>query len=388
MGAESMEPVNSMRYTLSGPPQAEQRIHDDQSRITRAVVEAIPRSKFGALILAGGYGRGEGGYRCRKGRFAPYNDYDYFVVLDASRKECSKLQDQLTELGHSLEAEIGVEVDFAILRSRNLSKLEYSLMNAELVWGHRVLAGDPEILSAIPKMPIQEIALAEFLRLMLNRGSLLLMNQRALQSGAISCESDREQFSRYLDKAVLACADARLAAAGRYHGSYPVKLERIHALNWPGSSEFLQDYGRALDARFGPEPLLVPAKEEERALSRVVAHWLEALAELETVRLGRLPDWPDYATSRIQKGQSSGDLRGLLRNLYVTLRDFGPAEFLHNPGWAIRYPRERLISVLPGLLEPSISIPTTKLGHVLSQRQTLDQDSLAKVFLEHWPRYA
>ena len=75
MGAESMEPVNSMRYTLSGPPQAEQRIHDDQSRITRAVVEAIPRSKFGALILAGGYGRGEGGYRCRKGRFAPYDDY-------------------------------------------------------------------------------------------------------------------------------------------------------------------------------------------------------------------------------------------------------------------------------------------------------------------------
>jgi len=383
-----MAQFNSTRYTLSGPAGAEQRIHDDQGKITRALFDAISPAMIESLILAGGYGRGEGGYRNRDGLFTPYNDYDYFVVSDVSRRGCKDLQKQLSKLGHALDAEIGVEVDFAILRKGKLSGLEFSLMNAELLSGHRVLAGDPEILAAMPKMPLHKIALAEFTRLMLNRGSLLLMNRRALKLGSISSDSDREQFSRYLDKAVLACGDARLAAAGRYDISYPVKLERLRTLNWPGGAGFLRDYGRALDSRFGPEPLLIPAGEEARAQSRVVGHWLEALAELETVRLGRLPDWTDYATSRIRKGQSRSSVRGLLRNIFVTLRDFGPAEFLRNPAWALRYPRERLISVLPGLLEPSIGVPVTQLAQTLSEPAATDRDSLAKVFLEYWPRYA
>jgi len=377
-----------MRYTLSGPPEAEQRIHDDQAKITHALLEAIPPEKFAALILAGGYGRGEGGYRNRNGQFTPYNDYDYFVVSDVSRSECKELQIQLSKLGHALDAEIGVEVDFAILRKGKLPRLEFSLMNAELLSGHLVLAGDPEILAAMPKMPLHKIGLSEFTRLMLNRGSLLLMNQRTLKAGSISGESEREQFARYLDKAILACGDARLAAAGRYDISYPVKLERLRALDWPGGAGFLQDYSRALDARFGPEPLLVPIGEEARAQSRVVGHWLEALAELETVRLGKLPDWSDYATSRVRKGQSCRSARGLLRNVLITLRDFGPREFLRNPAWAFRYPRERLISVLPGLLEPSIGIKKTQLAQTLSEPAALDHDSLAQVFLKYWPRYA
>jgi len=383
-----MAPVKAKRYTLLGPPEAEQRIHDDQSRITQAVLEVIPRPTFAALILAGGYGRGEGGYRSRNGQFAPYNDYDYFVVLEASRRKSAEWQRRLKKVGHFLEDKIGVEVDFAVLRRSKLSKLEYSLMNAELQWGHRVLAGDDDVLVAMQRMPMDLIPLAEFSRLMLNRGSLLLMNQRALRSNTVSTDADREQFSRYLDKAVLACADARLAAAGRYHGSYPIKLERIKELKWPGGGGFLRDYARALDARFGPESLPVPAGREALAQARVVAHWLEALAELETIRLGQLPGWSDYATARVPKGQSSSGLHGLLRNLFVTLRDFGPAEFLHNPGWAVRYPRERLISILPGLLEPSVGVPIKQLAGTLSKPAIRDHESLAEVFLNYWSHYA
>ncbi len=381
-----MASVDTRRYTVNGPEAAERRIARDQVIIGAAVKRALGTSEFVALVLAGGYGRGEGGYRRVGAQFLPYNDYDYFVVVRGGSSVARRASSELAALGHRLESLIGVEVDFAVLRQSRLPRLPYTLMNAELRHGHRVVVGDARVLSAMPPMPCDQVPLAEFSRLMLNRGSLLLMNSRVLEQGGPVDTDEREQFVRYLDKALLACADARLATAGRYHPSCLVKRDRMASLRWSGSRSFVGRYEEALRSRTGAGRLL-PAGQEAEAQALVVADWLEALAELETRRLGVLPAWSDYSTPRVDKGQTAPGLFGLARNLAVTARDFGLSELLRNGSWAVRYPRERLISTLPALLEPSLDVSTGNLGRALAQPEEVDRERLTNRFLEFWQRY-
>jgi hypothetical protein len=380
----------SDRFTPDGDDAVESRIGYDQQLISAAVMDAVPAQQFRALVLIGGYARGEGGFRHVDGKPEPYNDYDYFVVVGGMTPAAVQvLKAQLLELGHVLTARVGVEVDLAVLRLEALPRAEYSLMHAEMLWGYRVVAGDAAILAAMPRMPFAGLALAEFTRLMLNRGSLLLMNRNALATGTSGEPRQREQFMKYLFKAVLACGDARLAAAGQYHPSYSEKWQRLQRLHWDGQERFLPQYRMALEAKFHPAYEQYAAARLEKCLQQVTDLWLETLAHLESVRLGsHAGSWAAYASPGVSKGQSAPGLRGLVRNVGVTVRDYGPLELLTNLRWSLRYPRERLISILPGLLAGPGLVRDSQLTTALGLAARGSWQQLVRSYLEQWHRYA
>ena len=381
---------SSDRFTPDGDDAVESRIGYDQQLISAAVMDAVPAQQFRALVLIGGYARGEGGFRHVDGKPEPYNDYDYFVVVGGMTPAAVEvLKAQLLELGHVLTARVGVEVDLAVLRLEALPRAEYSLMHAEMLWGHRVVAGDAAILEAMPRMPFAGLALAEFTRLMLNRGSLLLMNRNALATGTSGEPRQREQYMKYLFKAVLACGDARLAAAGQYHPSYSEKWQRLQRLHWDGQERFLPQYRMALEAKFHPAYEQYAAAKLEKCLQQVTDLWLETLAHLESVRLGsHAGSWAAYASPGVSKGQSAPGLRGLVRNVGVTVRDYGPLELLTNLRWSLRYPRERLISILPGLLAGPGLVRDSQLTTALGLAARGSWQQLVRSYLEQWHRYA
>jgi hypothetical protein len=392
MASPETEPavLQTSRYTPDGDATVESRISHDQQLIAAAVTDLVPAAHFRALVVIGGYARGEGGFRFVDGQPEPYNDYDYFVVVGGmSQSAVQALKPQLLELGHALTKQVGVEVDLAVLKAENLPGAEYSLMNAEMLWGHRVVAGDPDILASMPRMPFTGLGLAEFTRLMLNRGSLLLMNRRALVTGASAGASEREQFMKYLFKAVLACGDARLAAAGLYHPAYAEKWQRLQQLQWAGQAQFLPQYEMALEAKFHPAYDQFGTANLEECLQQVTQLWLETLAHLESTRLGvHAGSWSEYASPSVSKGQSSPGLRGLVRNVGVTLRDYGLREILTNLRWSLRYPRERLISSLPGLLgEPGL-VHDHQLATALGLARGGGWHELTRSYLEQWHRYS
>jgi hypothetical protein len=378
------------RYTPDGDAMVESRIAYDQQLVAAVVMDAVPAAHFRALVLIGGYARGEGGYRYVEGKPEPYNDYDYFVVVgDMDQGGLRTLKQQLEDVGHALTARVGVEVDLAVLKEETLPRAEYSLMHAEMLWGHRVVAGDADILARMPRMPVSGLPLAEFSRLMLNRGSLLLINRDALLNGAVDTPQQREQFMKYLFKAVLACGDARLAMAGQYHPAYVDKRRRLQALRWAGQESFLPQYDMALQAKFHPAYEQYAGADLEQCLRQVTALWLQTLADLEAARLGSSAgSWSEYASPTVCKGQSAAGWRGLVRNIAVTLRDYGPLELLTNPRWSLRYPRERLISILPGLLgEPGL-VHASQLSRALGRSVGAGRQEMTRSYLEQWRRYA
>lgn len=388
--AESdIAPPRRDRYTLDGDASVEDRIARDQALIADSVQALLSPPEFRALVLMGGYGRGEGGYVVRDGRPAPYNDYDYFVVvrgLDRNRRQ--GLGQDLAVRARELGQAVGVEVDFALLREEALPAAEYSLMNAEMLWGHRVVAGDPDVLKAMPPMPFGRLPPGEITRLLLNRGALLLMNQKRLaEGGSLSAEAQEVCF-KYLFKAVLACGDARLAGNQAYHPSYVKKRELLQSLDWAGKEPFLVLYSQAWENKFHPDYGRYLGEDAAAWQERVVGVWLDTLLWFERGRLAKsIPGWDAYGSPSIPKGQTGGSWGGL-RNLAINLRDFGLAELLRRPRWCLRYPRERLISALPSLLSmPGAALPAAPANALALPVGTGWMDA-AVAFLRLWRRYA
>jgi hypothetical protein len=389
----SVEPVAppAKRYTPDGDDSVETRIERDQALIAQAAREAVPETRFVALVLMGGYGRGEGGYVRTASGPAPYNDYDYFVVVQGtSRAERAAIAARLAETARRLEPVVGVEVDFALLRQETLHRAEFSLMNAEMRWGHRVVAGDPTVLSVMPPMPFDRLPPGELTRLMTNRGALLLMDRQRLAAGGPG-PGEREVFFKYLMKAMLACGDTRLATAGLYHPSYPVKLERLRSSdrNQPESSRFLELYRQAYEQKLRPDYSAFDSASPADSLAEILALWLDTLRSFETRRLGLgFGDWSDYCRPAIGKGQWGGP-GGPLRNLAITARDFGPSEPLRSPARSLRYVRERLVAALPLLLTADPTGPVHPcVADALALPTRTPWGSAAESFLARWRRFS
>lgn len=265
-----------MNYTFNGNKSAELRIHLHQSIIADAVVKAIPEENLAAIVMIGGYGRCEGAFVKTGNEYGPYNDYDYFLVFKGvSKRKALQLMQNIPELDHI----VGVEVDFFPLLENKIDKLEFSLMNAEMQLGHRVIWGDKGILDKMKAMPLEQVDLKEFERLLTNRGCLLLMNQ---------LDNDHEHMSKYINKAWLAIGDSLLALAGKYELSYTNKKLAIGKVT--DDQTIIDAYRRAIDIRFRPDLFLTWTVED---LECVTQYWLDTLnrVELSGQRQAPKPQW-------------------------------------------------------------------------------------------------
>ena len=69
------------KYTVYGSEELEKKIDSLMELISDRVVETVGRRDLAALVLGGGYGRGEGGVLTDdKGEMRLYNDFDFFVI--------------------------------------------------------------------------------------------------------------------------------------------------------------------------------------------------------------------------------------------------------------------------------------------------------------------
>jgi hypothetical protein len=345
-------------FTDCREPELEERIAADLGRI-RTAVEASLGPSLVALLLGGGFGRGEGGgIRDAGGRLAPYNDYDLVaVVRGVPRWKLGRLRKDLTALATGLESALGIEVELSPLRSEDLRRLPFTMMWCELFAAHRLIAGDGAVLGLVPAMPPAELPLIEGTRYLTNRAALLLWARvDDLPPGRVW---------KFVHKAWLAAGAGALIGRRAFvvgYGARQAKLEQLAsaegALVVPGlpMALLVERHREAASARLvATDPPgdaeLARRVEEVRAAILGVWRWLE---ERRTAR--PFADWAAYASA---PGLFREPLRATPSTLARQLLLMRERAFV--PPFCLReHPRTRVSRALPGLLAGNLPDEATR----------------------------
>jgi hypothetical protein len=295
-----------------------------------------------AVILGGGYGRGEGGVVWVDGQECPYNDLDLTLVLTHRGR---LPQAALAALRERYSRELGIEVDVGRpLTPDDIRSWPAKLMWFDLLHGHLVLRGPADLLQTLaPECLRRPLPAIEATHLLLNRGAGLLWAARV--EAGLAAPTDPDFVRRNLYKCALALGDALLLAHGRfttpYAGRDRLLAELLAGPPLPVPGGLLPLYEQALRFKFRPDE--VPAQAPDAAALRTMAQqWGQVLLAVEAQRTGRT--WSglgDYVAWRGVREQAENGLRRWSRNLLRNGR-------LGRLSW--RHPRERLYRELPSLL--------------------------------------
>jgi hypothetical protein len=338
----------TQRFTVDGSAELEQRLEQWCATFANDVRAIIPANVLQAIVLGGGYGRGEGGVAQAANKDTAYNDLEFYIfvrgpLLWRERQFRSKLGD----LAHRWSEKTGVEFESKLLTFEKIERAAVSMMYYDLVVGHRWLFGESgEFKNCEQHRAAHRIPLHEATRLLMNRASGLLFSKILLDKPAGDFTDDDADFvRRNISKAQLALGDVVLTAFGRYHASCRERHRRLEKLEPDAAAPWLADV--LLHHATGVEFKLHPHASTEKAETLRVEHAeITKLAGavflwLERRRLGlAFGAHRDYALDETPRHP---DTRAL-RNALINLRAFRGVSF------STRYPRERLLTSLALLL--------------------------------------
>src|SRR5665213_289522 len=180
--AELVRPSSTTRYTLDGDEKLERHLEGTCQLILAGVRSLVPHGKLEALLLGGGYGRGEGGVLKIENGDQPYNDLEFYVFIRGNRwLNERRYRESLHHLGKKLATMAKVEVEFKIISLTGLRRSSPSMFYYDAVMGHRMLFGDEsDLANCSHHREAQLIPPAEATRLLMNRGSGLLFAREKL----------------------------------------------------------------------------------------------------------------------------------------------------------------------------------------------------------------
>src|SRR6185503_1273964 len=215
-------------FTVDGSVALEEHLAQTCQKVLTGIMAAVPVSKLEALMLGGGYGRGEGGVLKTEAGDQPYNDLEFYVCLRGNTWQNERrFGPALHQLAEELSPIAGVEVEFKIV---SLAKLSFSPVNMfyyDLVMGHRWLWGGEHLLIGCQHhRAADQIPMAEATRLLMNRCSGLLFAREQLQHEPFT-PAHADFVGRNLAKARLAFGDVLLTVRGQYHWSCRERHRRL-----------------------------------------------------------------------------------------------------------------------------------------------------------------
>jgi len=342
--------VAEERFTVDGSDELEARLAENCRITLEGVKKLIPASALEGLLLAGGYGRGEGGVLKTPDGDQPYNDMEFYVFVRGNAFLAErKYRHALHELGEELTPEAGLEIEFKVLTRSKLRRSPVNMFYYDLVMGHRWVLGDDALLRGCEHhRDAGNIPLHEATRLLFNRCSGLLFSKARLRQNTFS-RDDADFIGRNCAKVQLAMGDALLTAAGQYHWSCRERGKRLAGLETDLPAELMeqvrQHHARGVEFKLHP----VRSQLDREAIAKLHRELTELAGQvwlaIERKRLrAHFPDAREYGLSGANKCPETWSAR----NRLVNAKAFGlKAAFGRLAG---RYPRERLFNALALLL--------------------------------------
>ena len=283
------------RFTARGGRDIEKLVTSLLSEIADVSRGLLPPTDCRAMVLLGGYGRGEGGVVKTDSGERPHNNLDFLVVACAMPTEAqARLKASLQEAWAPLKNRYGVELDLAIITESKLRRSPCLVMWYDMRFGHKTILGDPEFVPSLTQFSIERIPAWDVRNLLVNRGTLLTINDQLIASRGL-LPKVRRLVVKHAMKAIIGYGDALLFFLGDYDWSYAEKQRRMRARD-DVVPDFKDLYDRALEFRFQPsyaafEQVDIPAWLESLRRSLAPIH---LLCERKRLRCEGL-DWRDYA---------------------------------------------------------------------------------------------
>lgn len=391
MNTPPANPTKPQRFTLDGSDALEARLAELCDSVAQGVRDIVPANELVALVLGGGYGRGQGGVLLVETGDAPYNDLEFYVFIRGNPAvNDGRFKERLAALGAKLTPHAGLHVEFKVTSTQALRAGPVTMFSYDLVSGHRILIGDERIFKgceahADPK----NIPSHEATRLLFNRCTGLLFAEAVFRKPALTPE-DVDFIGRNVAKAQLAMGDVLLTLRGEYHWSVERRRAALDLLEIPQPPEWLatirQHHAAGADFKLHPRqvaPKGVNARArqvEVTSLAQRVWLWLE------NRRLGKnFPTTRDYAMD----GGNKCPETHLFKNSLINVRTFGRRGAFASG--LTRYPRERLLNTLPLLLWHADEVAQPRLRSRLQDQLVTRADDWAElipVYTQLWQRFS
>jgi len=374
------------KYSVYGSDDFHRYIDDVLNQIRKRLFEEISAHQIKALVLGGGYGRSEGGVWLDNGEEKLYNDLDFFVF--SARLPYwtrAKLENKLNKLHQELSEIYGLDVDFSpIVAASKLPKTDISLMYYDLKYAHKVIYGNPHIMSNLPEFRAEDIPEIEALRLLLNRGMGLFFAYEYICSQGWA--DQRDFILRNIHKAYQALAEAILIFEHKYHSSVLVRMNLIEEISFSAycSNENLKQL--ILESmKFKLLPHISPFSQSE-----LLQLYQDALSSFRDVYFSL---WALYFGSDalsyeqyLQYLKRKRELQAsrMIKNLLLNLRDLPLRAIVGKAG--LMYPRERLYQALPYFLFGDYA-PSLNLKSILGIGDISDSTRNRDRFVSLWQSY-
>ena len=239
------------RFTVRGSDVLEQIITSLLQEISEICKRVIPSQNCRAAVLIGGYGRGEGGVEIIHGVEFLHNNLD-FIIFTESLDESAQMdiKKDINALLQEVCNRYEIGIDISLIDAKKLKNSPCLVMWYDMRHGHKLLYGDENFLPSLKRFSLENILPADIRNLLVNRGTLLLINEMLLDRGNLS-KDEKKLFIKHVMKCIIGYGDALLFFLGDYHWSYQEKQKRMQSRD-DISAEFKNLYNQAMEFRFQP----------------------------------------------------------------------------------------------------------------------------------------
>ncbi|MCX6969380.1 MAG: hypothetical protein NTV93_04390 [Verrucomicrobia bacterium] len=243
--------------------------------------EVVGLPGFKALLLGGGYGRGEGGIWIGEGAARLYNDLEFYLFAE------NVGADLLEKWIREGEGRLHIEIEIKVLPAAAFERARPSMFYYDLLNACIVVAGDEAWIRSLPPALRSSAAIPplEAARLLVNRGMSLLRCLRWADGGM---ELPAGFCDRITSKLKLALADAVLCSLGRYHWSCRERNRLLaDVADFPPDWEQLMKWhAEGVAFKFHPRHSGQAPADWQQPLGDLRAAWLRTFLWVESRRLG------------------------------------------------------------------------------------------------------
>ena len=380
------------KFTVYGCSEVEQAITAMVAEASAAIAAVLPADKYRALVLIGGYGRGEGGVEMSAGVQKPHNNLDFLLILnDSAAGEAGEIKKQIDAILYDLAGKRGLGMDLGIITTGKLRSSPCLVMWHDMRFGHKTLLGDKEYVPSLTRFSPERIDPSDIRNLLVNRGTLLVINQMLLERPELSEDASRT-IVKHAMKAIIGYGDALLFSLGKYHWSYVEKQKRM-AASTEVAADFRKLYDAACEFRFRPDYSGWLNSELRKWMHDLISALEPVHLSFEGVRLGHPGlSWEEYADTAFRHNLSEdiASPRGIARKtmrLLKPLPTLPEADLLTRLGYRCGGWRGSLPVLFPVIAYPLDAPQYRKRARQLLEAADESPQALRRAYLRCWSTY-